>query len=86
MNKSGDKLLTAHNLSDLEQETNKTQNVMKDICPICDEYVKTGVQYGYCTEKPHRRPAFKGIPSRTAIHMHGRPLRDQIIEKLNNLN
>ena len=48
MNKSGSKLLTAQSSSDLEQKTNKTQNVMTDICPIYDKYVKTGVQCGYC--------------------------------------
>ena len=46
--KSGDKLLTAQNVLDLEQKTNKTQNVMRDICPICDKYVKARVQCGYC--------------------------------------
>ena len=35
-------------MADLEQKTNKTQNVMRDISPICDKYVKTGVQCGYC--------------------------------------
>ena len=34
--------------SDLEQKTIKTQNVMIDICPICDKYVKLGVQYRHC--------------------------------------
>ena len=34
--KPGDKLLTAQNLSYLEQKTNKTQNVMRHIYPICD--------------------------------------------------
>ena len=47
-NKSGDKLLIAQNLSDLEQKTNKTQNVMSDICPIFEKYVKTAVQCCYC--------------------------------------
>ena len=47
-NKPGDELLTAQNLPDLEQKTNKTQNVMRDICQICDKYVETGVQCGYC--------------------------------------
>ena len=32
INKSEDQLLTAQNLSDLEQKTNKTENVMRDLC------------------------------------------------------
>ena len=46
--KSGDKLLRVQNSLDLEHKTNKTQNVMKDICPICDKCIKTGVQCLYC--------------------------------------
>ena len=48
INKSGDKLLIAPNLSDLEQKTNKTQNVMRDISLICVTYLKTGIGCGYC--------------------------------------
>ena len=48
MIKSEDKLLIAQNSLDMEQKTNKTQNVMRGICPICDRYVKPGVQRGYC--------------------------------------
>ena len=48
MNKSGDQLPTAQNSSDLEKKTNETQNVLRNICPICDKYVKAGVQCGYC--------------------------------------
>ena len=48
MNKSGDQLSTAPNSSDLEKKTNETRNVWRDTCPICDKYVKTGVQCGYC--------------------------------------
>ena len=48
MNKSGDQLPTAENSSDLEKKTNKTHHVLRDICPICDKYVKTGVQCGDC--------------------------------------
>ena len=39
MNKSGDQLLTAQNSSNLEKKTNKTWNVFRDTCPICDKYV-----------------------------------------------
>ena len=46
--KSGDKLLRAQNSLDLEHKTNKTQNVIRDICPICDKCIKTGVQCLYC--------------------------------------
>ena len=46
INKSRDKLLTAQNLSDLEQKTNKKQNVMRHICAIGDKYIKTGIQCG----------------------------------------
>ena len=48
MNKSGDQLLTAQNSSNLEKKTKEIRNVLRDTCPICDKYVKTGVQYGYC--------------------------------------
>ena len=40
--------ITTEKLSDVEQKTNKTQNVMRLICPICDQYVKTGGECGYC--------------------------------------
>ena len=46
-NKSGDQLLTAQNSSNLEKNKQNT-NVLRDTCPICDKYVKTGVQCGYC--------------------------------------
>ena len=77
ISKSRDKLLTAHNSSDLEQRKNKTQNVIRDILPICDKYVKTGVQCGYCLRWFHfsgnttEEQSFKRIPSRITIHMHG---------------
>ena len=45
--KSEDKLITAQYCLDPEQKGNKTQNLMRDICPICDKYVKTGVQCRY---------------------------------------
>ena len=48
INKSGDQLPTAQNSSDLEKKTNETRNAWRDACPICDKYVKTGVQCGYC--------------------------------------
>ena len=48
MNKSGDQLPTAQNSSNLEKKTNETRNVLRDTCPICDKYVKAGVQCGYC--------------------------------------
>ena len=32
----------------MEQKPNKIQNVIRVLCPICDKYVKTGVEYGYC--------------------------------------
>ena len=48
MNKSGDRLPTAQNSSELEKKTIETQNVLRDICPIYDKYVKTVVQCGYC--------------------------------------
>ena len=48
MNKSVDQLPTAQNSSDLEKKINETQNVLGDTCPICDKYVKTGVQCEYC--------------------------------------
>ena len=35
-------------MSDPEQETNKTQNAMRGVCPILDKYVKAAVQCGYC--------------------------------------
>ena len=53
MNKSGDQLSTAQNSSDLEKKTNETRNVWTDTCPICDKYVKTGVQCGYCQRWSH---------------------------------
>ena len=30
------------------QKTNKIQNVIRVLCPICDKYVKTGVECWYC--------------------------------------
>ena len=48
ISKSGDKLLTAQNSSDVEQKKNKTQNFMRDICLIYEKYVQTTVQCGYC--------------------------------------
>ena len=48
INQSGDQLPTAQNSSDLEKKTNKTRNAWRDTCPICDKYVKTGVQCGNC--------------------------------------
>ena len=48
MNQSGDQLPTAQNSSNLEKKTNETRNVLRNTCPICDKYVKVGVQCGYC--------------------------------------
>ena len=48
MNKSGDKLPTGQNSSDLEKMTNETRNVLRDTCPICDKSVKRRIQCGYC--------------------------------------
>ena len=42
-NKSGDQLPTAQEFIRSEKKTNKTRNVLKDTCPICDKYVTTGV-------------------------------------------
>ena len=48
MNESGDQLPVAQNSSDLGKKTNEIQNAIRDICPVCDKYDKTGVQCGYC--------------------------------------
>ena len=47
MNKSGYQLPVAQHSSDLGKNTNEIQNAIRDICPVCDKYDKTGVQCGY---------------------------------------
>ena len=78
--KSGDKLLAAQYLSDLDSKTNKTQIVRRDICSKSNKNVKTGLSCGHCQKmvslqmwKHLRRTSFKWIGSRTTMHMCARP-------------